>query len=47
VLVGRGDRIVYQKAIGRRAVAPAPEAMTLDTVFDLASLTKIVATTRA
>jgi len=45
VLVGRGDRIVYQKAIGQRAVAPAPEAMTLDTVFDLASLTKVVATT--
>jgi uncharacterized protein YbbC (DUF1343 family)/CubicO group peptidase (beta-lactamase class C family) len=45
VLVGRGDRIVYQKAIGRRAIVPAPEAMTLDTVFDLASLTKVVATT--
>ena len=45
VLVGRGDRVVYQKAIGQRAVAPAPEAMTLDTIFDLASLTKVVATT--
>jgi CubicO group peptidase (beta-lactamase class C family) len=45
VLIGRGDRIVYQKAVGRRAVVPAPEAMTLDTVFDLASLTKVVATT--
>jgi uncharacterized protein YbbC (DUF1343 family) len=45
VLVGRGDRVVYQKAIGRRAVAPAPEAMTLDTIFDMASLTKVVATT--
>jgi uncharacterized protein YbbC (DUF1343 family)/CubicO group peptidase (beta-lactamase class C family) len=45
VLVGRGDRIVYEKAIGHRAVAPAPEAMTLDTMFDLASLTKVVATT--
>lgn len=45
VLVGRGDRVVYHKAIGRRAIAPAPEAMTLDTVFDLASLTKVVATT--
>ena len=45
VLIGRGDRIVYQKAIGRRAVVPAPEAMTLDTIFDLASLTKVVATT--
>jgi len=45
VLVGRGDRIVYEKAIGHRAVVPAPEAMTLDTIFDLASLTKVVATT--
>ena len=45
VLVGRGDRVVYQKAIGRRAVDPAPEAMTLDTIFDVASLTKVVATT--
>jgi uncharacterized protein YbbC (DUF1343 family)/CubicO group peptidase (beta-lactamase class C family) len=45
VLVGRGDRIVYQKAVGQRAVAPELEAMTLDTIFDLASLTKVVATT--
>src|SRR5215204_3559385 len=28
VLVGRGDRVIYQKAIGRRAVEPAPEPMT-------------------
>ena len=45
VLVGRGDRILYQKAIGNRAVSPATEPMTLDTIFDLASLTKVVATT--
>ena len=45
VLVGRGDRILYQKAIGNRALVPAAEAMTLDTIFDLASLTKVVATT--
>jgi uncharacterized protein YbbC (DUF1343 family)/CubicO group peptidase (beta-lactamase class C family) len=45
VLVGRGDRILYQKAIGRRALVPASEPMTLDTIFDLASLTKVVATT--
>ncbi len=45
VLVGRGDRILYQKAIGNRALVPAAEPMTLDTVFDLASLTKVVATT--
>jgi uncharacterized protein YbbC (DUF1343 family) len=45
VLVGIGDRVVYQKAIGHRALMPAREPMTLDTIFDLASLTKVVATT--
>ncbi len=45
VLVGRGDRILYQKAIGNRALVPAAEAMTVDTIFDLASLTKVVVTT--
>ena len=45
VLVGRGDRILYQKAIGNRALSPSTEPMTLDTIFDLASLTKVVATT--
>jgi uncharacterized protein YbbC (DUF1343 family)/CubicO group peptidase (beta-lactamase class C family) len=44
VLVGRGERTVYQKAYGRRAVTPQAEPMTLDTIFDLASLTKVVAT---
>src|SRR6185312_16664934 len=45
VLIGRGDRILYQKAIGKRALVPGVEAMSLDTMFDLASLTKVVATT--
>ena len=45
VLIGVGDRIVYQKAIGNRALVPSAEAMTLDTMFDVASLTKVVATT--
>ncbi len=45
LLVGHRDRIVYRKAYGRRAVEPADEPMTLDTIFDLASLTKVVATT--
>jgi uncharacterized protein YbbC (DUF1343 family)/CubicO group peptidase (beta-lactamase class C family) len=45
VLVGHRDRIVYQKAFGNRALEPSVEPMTLDTVFDLASLTKVVATT--
>jgi uncharacterized protein YbbC (DUF1343 family)/CubicO group peptidase (beta-lactamase class C family) len=45
VVVGRGDQIVYRKAFGNRALVPAVEPMTLDTIFDLASLTKVVATT--
>ncbi|PYR60140.1 MAG: hypothetical protein DMF91_12940 [Acidobacteria bacterium] len=45
VLIGRGDTVLYAHAFGRRAVLPAPEPMTEDTLFDLASLTKVVATT--
>jgi uncharacterized protein YbbC (DUF1343 family)/CubicO group peptidase (beta-lactamase class C family) len=45
VLVGRGDATLYHEAFGARAVQPAREAMTEDTIFDLASLTKVVATT--
>ena len=44
VLVARHGRIVWKKAYGARAVEPQREAMTVDTIFDLASLTKIVAT---
>jgi uncharacterized protein YbbC (DUF1343 family)/CubicO group peptidase (beta-lactamase class C family) len=45
VLVGRDGRTVFRKAYGRRSVTPADEPMTVDTIFDLASLTKVVATT--
>jgi uncharacterized protein YbbC (DUF1343 family)/CubicO group peptidase (beta-lactamase class C family) len=45
VLVGRGDDILYRRAFGQRAVQPSAERMTEDTIFDLASLTKVVATT--
>jgi uncharacterized protein YbbC (DUF1343 family)/CubicO group peptidase (beta-lactamase class C family) len=45
VVAGRGDAIVYHRAFGQRAVAPNAEPMTEDTIFDLASLTKVVATT--
>src|SRR3990167_2600169 len=47
VLVGQDDRVLYRKAFGSRAVTPAVEPMTLETVFDIASLTKVVATTPA
>jgi uncharacterized protein YbbC (DUF1343 family)/CubicO group peptidase (beta-lactamase class C family) len=45
VLVGRGDRVLYLKAFGNRALEPKIEPMTIDTVFDMASVTKVVATT--
>ena len=45
VLVGHHGRVVYRKAYGMRSLEPARERMTLDTIFDLASLTKVVATT--
>jgi uncharacterized protein YbbC (DUF1343 family)/CubicO group peptidase (beta-lactamase class C family) len=44
LLVGHDGNIVHQKAFGYRAISPKHEPMTLDTVFDLASLTKVVAT---
>jgi CubicO group peptidase (beta-lactamase class C family) len=44
VLVGHEDKTAWRKAYGNRALAPAREAMTTDTIFDLASLTKPVAT---
>jgi uncharacterized protein YbbC (DUF1343 family) len=45
LLVGHDGQIVYRKAYGKRALVPQPEAMTLDTIFDCASLTKVIATT--
>jgi uncharacterized protein YbbC (DUF1343 family)/CubicO group peptidase (beta-lactamase class C family) len=44
VLVARNGGVVWRKAYGARALEPAREAMTTDTIFDVASLTKIVAT---
>jgi uncharacterized protein YbbC (DUF1343 family)/CubicO group peptidase (beta-lactamase class C family) len=47
LLVGHDGAVVYRKAYGSRALEPRREPMTLDTVFDLASLTKVIATTTA
>ena len=44
VLVGRRGKIVYVKAFGQRSIEPRTEPMTRDSVFDMASLTKPVAT---
>lgn len=45
LLVGHNGNIIYRKAFGSRALEPVREPMTVDTIFDLASLTKCIATT--
>jgi uncharacterized protein YbbC (DUF1343 family)/CubicO group peptidase (beta-lactamase class C family) len=41
------EDVNYEKSFGDRAILPQREPMTVDTVFDAASLTKVVATTSA
>lgn len=45
VLVGRGEQLLYRKAFGFKTYSPAAAVTSLDTVFDLASLTKPLVTT--
>jgi beta-N-acetylhexosaminidase len=45
VAVGREGSLVHLKAYGRRTYDKDAAAMTTDTLFDLASLTKVIATT--
>jgi SSS family transporter len=56
LLIGHNDKIVFEQAYGLRKLAgepgldgkPSPaEPMTLDTIFDMASLTKVIVTTTA
>jgi uncharacterized protein YbbC (DUF1343 family)/CubicO group peptidase (beta-lactamase class C family) len=47
VLIGHRGRVIHREAYGHRAVVPRMETMTVDTIFDLASLTKVIATTPA
>src|SRR3569833_1205727 len=47
VLIGLNGHVVYRKAFGSRSIEPTREPMTVDTIFDLASLTKCIATTTA
>ncbi len=44
VIVGNRERILYAKSYGNRQVKPVPEVMTLDSIFDLASISKVVST---
>jgi len=45
VVIGHKGKIVFRRAYGNRSLVPIVEKMTVNTIFDLASLTKVVATT--
>lgn len=47
VLVARGGAIVFERTYGNRATTPTTEPVTLDTIYDLASLTKPIAAATA
>ena len=47
VIVGHDGHIVFHRAYGNRSLIPQPEAMSEGTVFDVASLTKVLCTTTA
>lgn len=44
LIVGHSGQVIYRKAYGHRSLVPDEEPMTVDTIFDVASLTKVVAT---
>lgn len=47
VVIGHDDHVVFHKAYGDRSFIPKPVPMTEDTIFDMASMTKVMATTTA
>ena len=47
LLVRLRGELAYRKAVGRRSLVPPGDPVTLETVYDLASLTKPLATTSA
>lgn len=47
LLVGHRGRVIHRKAYGFRSLVPNREPMTVDTVFDCASLTKVLVTAPA
>ena len=47
ILVWHDGHLLYRKAFGHRSLEPRRELMTTDTIFDVASLTKVIATTTA
>ncbi len=47
VLIGHDGKVEYRRAFGNRTLVPQKSAMTAAVIFDLASLTKVIATTTA
>ena len=47
VCIGHNGKVVYQKAYGSKSLIPSKSPMLEDTIFDAASLTKVIATTSA
>ena len=47
VLIGHRGKVVYRQAFGQRMIEPEKLTMTVNTIFDVSSLTKVVATTTA
>ncbi len=47
VVVRKGDEIVFENQFGWRQTVPDRHPMQLETVFDLSSLTKVLATSTA
>ncbi len=47
VLVGQHGKILHQRAFGKQTCAADAPPVGLDTIYDLASLTKVIATTTA
>jgi CubicO group peptidase (beta-lactamase class C family) len=47
VVVGHDGKVVFRRAYGMRSLEPTQEKMTADTIFDMASLTKPLATATA
>lgn len=45
LIIGHNGEVIYRHAYGSRSLIPRREPMTIDTIFDAASLTKVVATT--
>lgn len=47
IWIGHDGKVVFHKAYGKRSLEPTQTPMTEDTIFDMASMTKVLATSTA